>query len=86
MEILKSIEWAVNTIREKLMFGMHEAPLSAAFAREMRAKGVLIKCSNIIREQQAKIDELERENKELVETLERYANPESWVQESEGER
>lgn len=43
MDILEKIEWAANTIRDKLHFGREE--LGAALAREARAKGVLLDCS-----------------------------------------
>jgi hypothetical protein len=47
-EIIKSIEWARNTIQDRLMFGMEDAPLQAAYAREKRASGVLLDCKNEI--------------------------------------
>ena len=53
----------------------------------------LLNCSNYKQVEEVERDieklveihhELEQENKELIEALERYAIPESWVQESEG--
>lgn len=42
MKILNTIEWAIDTVRDQLMFGLD--PLSAAKSRERRAKGVLLDC------------------------------------------
>lgn len=39
-EITEHLNWAINTIRDKVMFGRDE--LGAALARETRAKGVMI--------------------------------------------
>ena len=45
-EFLDQIEWAINTIRDQVQFGLD--PLSAAKARERRAKGVLLNCKKEI--------------------------------------
>jgi len=42
MNLLKKIDWAVDTIRDQLMFGRDA--LGAAKSRELRAKGVLLDC------------------------------------------
>lgn len=48
-EIIENIDWAVNTINSRLMFGMEDAPLQAAYSREGRAKGTLIECKQEIK-------------------------------------
>ena len=58
IDIIESIEWARATIKDRLMFGMEDAPLQAAYSREKRASSVLIDCKNEIENQQKKIDEL----------------------------
>ena len=39
-DILSSLDWAINTIRDRVMFGRDE--LGASKARELRANGVMI--------------------------------------------
>jgi hypothetical protein len=39
-DTLETLEWAINTIRDKVMFGRDE--LGAALARESRAKGAML--------------------------------------------
>jgi hypothetical protein len=39
-DIIMHLNWAINTIRDKVMFGRDE--LGAALAREMRSKGVML--------------------------------------------
>ena len=56
MKTSESLEWALNTIRDKLQFGLDES--QAIVCRERRIKGVLI-------------DALE-EVKEMEEELEKY--------------
>lgn len=45
-DILEKIEWALETKREKLMFGLDE--LNAALSRERRLFGVLLECKKEI--------------------------------------
>jgi hypothetical protein len=40
LDTLETLEWAINTIRDKVMFGRDE--LGAALARESRAKGAML--------------------------------------------
>jgi hypothetical protein len=47
-DIIIHLNWAINTIRDKVMFGRDE--LGAALAREMRAKGVMIDAVKYIEE------------------------------------
>lgn len=46
--ILSSLDWAINTIRDQILFGLDE--LGAAKARELRAKGVMIDTVEYIKE------------------------------------
>lgn len=45
-DILEAIEWARNTIKDRLKFGLDD--LNAARSRERRASGVLISCKHEI--------------------------------------
>jgi hypothetical protein len=45
-DTLEHLEWAINTIRDKLMFGMDE--LGAARSRESRAKGAMLEAKKEI--------------------------------------
>lgn len=65
MSILDSIEWARETLKNRLMFGMEDAPLQAAFARENRVAGVLMDCIKEIKKMRTKTDKLEQDNKIL---------------------
>ena len=40
LDIISKLEWAIDTIRDQLLFGRDE--LGAAKARELRAKGVML--------------------------------------------
>jgi len=40
LDIVKTLNWAIDTIRDKQMFGQDE--LGAALSRERRAKGAMI--------------------------------------------
>lgn len=55
-DILDTIEWAINTIRNKERFGLDD--YGAALARERRAKGVLIDA----KEEIARLQKLLTEN------------------------
>ena len=57
-DTISKLEWAINTIRDQLLFGRDE--LGAARARELRAKGVMI---DAIKD----IEKLKAENKKLRE-------------------
>lgn len=46
INILDKIEWAIQTIRDQLLFGIDE--FGAAKVREIRAKGVLLDCKEEI--------------------------------------
>jgi hypothetical protein len=59
-DTVANLNWAINTIRDRLMFGRDE--LGAALARETRAKGVMIDAVKYI-------EQLERENKIIKEEL-----------------
>lgn len=59
-DIVTNLNWAINTIRDRLMFGRDE--LGAALARETRAKGVMVEAVKYI-------EQLERENKIMKEEL-----------------
>lgn len=61
------IMWAINTIRDQLQFGLD--PLSAAKARERRAKGVLLDCHKKLESFQSENSELKSENQELKEKV-----------------
>lgn len=63
-DILESIDWAKNTIKDRLMFGMEDAPLQAAYSRERRASGVLLKCRKEITHLTERVKELEAESDE----------------------
>lgn len=65
-EIIQAIDWARETINEKLMFGQDEP--SAGFSRERRACGVLLECKKFI--EQLK-EELKKE-RECVDILLKY--------------
>lgn len=57
--ILKNIEWACDTIRNREKFGLDE--LNAARARERRAKGVLLDAKIEIENLQKQIEALKAE-------------------------
>ena len=66
-DTLDHLEWAINTIREKLTFGMDE--LSAARSREHRAKGAMIAAKK-------ELEALRLENERLKRQLDcRYEHP-----------
>ena len=60
--IIETIEWAEATIDNKLMFGMEDAPLQAGFAREQRARGVLLDCRLEIQKLKAAIELYKKSN------------------------
>jgi len=62
MEIIKSIDWAIDTIRNQIKFGLTDNPLASAKRREARAKGVLLDCK---REIQSLKDQLAQSKKDL---------------------
>ena len=62
--ILDTIEWALETKREQLLFGLD--PLSAALARERRLFAVLLDCKEAL-QQKDKVIEIYR--KGLIELL-----------------
>lgn len=73
-DIIKSIEWAVDTIRCKERFGLSE--LQAAYNRERRAKGVLRDCKKEIEKLtkenaglRSKLGRVQKENKKLRESF-----------------
>ncbi len=49
MDTLEAIDWACDTIRNRLQFGMGDSK-EAAYSREKRAKGVLMDCKKEIEE------------------------------------
>ena len=59
-DIVTNLNWAINTIKDKLTFGRDE--LGAAIARETRAKGVMVEAVKYI-------EQLEKENKIMKEEL-----------------
>ena len=66
-EILSLIDWAVNTIRDRELFGRDE--LGAALARERRAKSVLLDCKEEIEKlhkENLRLREIIRESKEYI--------------------
>lgn len=56
IDIKEKLLWAINTIRDKEMFGLDE--LNASLSRERRAKGSMLDAVKAI-------DELEKQNAEL---------------------
>mgnify|MGYP000029424415 CR=1 FL=1 len=64
-DILDEIEWAVDTIRDRLMFGMEEAPLQAAYFREKRAKGILIDCKKEIEKLRSELNKYQQHSEIL---------------------
>lgn len=59
-DIVTNLNWAINTIKDKLTFGRDG--LGAAIARETRAKGVMVEAVKYI-------EQLEKENKIMKEEL-----------------
>jgi hypothetical protein len=55
MKIKDKLLWAIDTIRDKLMFGRDE--LGASLARESRAKGVMIEAISEIEKLEKKLQE-----------------------------
>ena len=55
--MIAKLEWAIDTIREQVMFGMDD--LGAAKSRERRAKGVMIDACEYIKDLEAQIKKAE---------------------------
>ena len=70
MNTKETLLWAVNTIRDKVMFGRDE--LGASRAREMRAKGAML---DAIEE----IDKLEKQLREATGCLALYLEAEDMI-------
>jgi hypothetical protein len=68
-DIITKIQWARNTINDKLMFGLDD--LNASLSRERRAKGVLMDCEK-------EINKLEQQLKEAESVIEFYSDDLSW--------
>lgn len=51
--MLSKLDWAINTIRDQLLFGRDE--LGGAKARELRAKGVMLDAAKYIKELESKL-------------------------------
>lgn len=64
LDIIETIDWAMNTIRDRVMFGLDD--LNAAYSRERRAKGALGDAKKVILQ-------LQKKNKELTEALQSIA-------------
>lgn len=62
-EILEQIEWARNTIKDRVMFGMDG--LQAAYSRERRANGTLLSCKQEILKLRCRLTESEGKLKEF---------------------
>jgi len=56
----EKLMWAINTIRDRLLFGRDE--LGAALARELRAKGVMLDAVKTFRAMDKENEELKKEN------------------------
>jgi hypothetical protein len=73
LDTILKLEWAIDTIREQLLFGRDE--LGAAKARELRAKGVMIDACKEFKELEEKLkvaeksfeDEVSMHNQEWLE-------------------
>jgi len=68
-DIIEHLEWAIETIRNKSMFGLNE--LGAARARESRAKGAMIKAVK-------EITKLKEALREAAEVVGFYAEEDNW--------
>jgi hypothetical protein len=55
-DIIKNLEWAIDTIREQVLFGLDE--LGGAKARERRAKGVMLDACKEIKTLEEKLKAL----------------------------
>lgn len=66
-DIIMHLKWAINTIRDKVMFGRDE--LGAALAREMRAKGVMIDAVKYIEELHEVIEGYKKRDEEYLQRL-----------------
>ena len=59
-KVIEHIDWAIETIRERVMFGLDA--LSAALSRERRAKGALLEAKKHIIELEKEIANLKARN------------------------
>lgn len=68
-KVVDLLDWAIDTIREKVMFGRDE--LGAALSRELRAKGVMLGAKKYILQLE---EELEKEKK-VVDAMASFVIP-----------
>ncbi|NBX97518.1 hypothetical protein EBQ81_01460 [bacterium] len=66
-DIIMHLNWAINTIRDKVMFGRDE--LGASLAREARAKGVMIDAIKYIEELHEVIESYRKRDEEYLQRL-----------------
>jgi hypothetical protein len=66
-DIIMHLNWAINTIRDKVMFGRDE--LGAALAREMRSKGVMLDAVKYIEELHEIIEGYKKRDEEYLQRL-----------------
>lgn len=79
MEIIKSIDWAIDTIRDQLKFGLTDNPLAAAKRREARAKGVLLDCKKEIQSLKDQLAQSKKDLEKAEKVIEFYAKKENWT-------
>lgn len=70
-DILSSLDWAINTIRDRVMFGRDE--LGASKARELRAKGVMIDAVEEIKKRDEAIEVMRDALIDITDYGENYA-------------
>ena len=66
-DILQTIQWAEDTIENRLMFGMDD--LNAALVRESRARGVLSECAEVIKSKDQGIQRLKDALRDMSDAL-----------------
>jgi len=75
LDTVSKLEWAIDTIREQLLFGRDE--LGAAKARELRAKGVMMDAIEEYKKLEEKIMSLElklKDTQRSIKYLTHYGN------------
>lgn len=75
-EMLETIEWGLDTSRNKLMFGLDE--LNAAKSRERRLKGILLDCKNSFKELEQQLKQKDELIREAKKTIDFYADKDNW--------